>query len=387
SNKPFEWRFAFPEVLDNNGDFLGFDLVIGNPPYGVNLTEFDKKKYREIYNSSSSDTAQLFIFLADKILSKNGFNTFIVPKALTFANNWVQIREFLKTNVSHIVDCGKAWSYVLLEMIIYSKQKNTPTSSYVTGFLNETQGFSQVLEVPKEYIDFFGFYPNALPEKELKIGVRILKDFTNSLNDCGENIWGDVFYKNISNKGEFQVYGGKEIQRYFIRGIKGYISNTLKTSPKSIIKDNSVLMQRLIAHIENPTPHIKMTGTIVKNIDNVRIVNTIHQIICRDEFPNYYVLALLHSRFLNWYCYRFVFAKAIRSFQFSAEIAKKIPIPKIDSTNKALSDEIISLVEQILDSKAKDPTKDTKELESKIDNLVYKLYHLTNDEIKIIEGK
>ncbi|MDE5592017.1 MAG: class I SAM-dependent DNA methyltransferase, partial [Helicobacter sp.] len=33
SNKPFEWRFAFPEVLDSNGDFLGFDLVIGNPPY------------------------------------------------------------------------------------------------------------------------------------------------------------------------------------------------------------------------------------------------------------------------------------------------------------------------------------------------------------------
>ncbi|MDY5184648.1 hypothetical protein [Helicobacter trogontum] len=57
----------------------------------------------------------------------------------------------------------------------------------------------------------------------------------------------------------------------------------------------------------------------------------------------------------------------------------------IDSTNKALSDEIISLVEQILDSKAKDPTKDTKELESKIDSLVYKLYHLTDDEIKIIE--
>ena len=59
----------------------------------------------------------------------------------------------------------------------------------------------------------------------------------------------------------------------------------------------------------------------------------------------------------------------------------------IDSTNKALSDEIISLVKQILDSKAKDPTKDTKELESRIDSLVYKLYNLTNDEIKIIEGK
>ncbi len=59
----------------------------------------------------------------------------------------------------------------------------------------------------------------------------------------------------------------------------------------------------------------------------------------------------------------------------------------IDSTNKALSDEIISLVEQILESKAKDPTTDTKELESHIDSLVYKLYNLTESEIKIIEEK
>ncbi|OCR13748.1 hypothetical protein BA915_07860 [Helicobacter pullorum] len=59
----------------------------------------------------------------------------------------------------------------------------------------------------------------------------------------------------------------------------------------------------------------------------------------------------------------------------------------INSTNKALSNELISLVEQILDSKAKDPATDTKELESKIDFLVYKLYNLTDDEIKIIEGK
>ena len=58
----------------------------------------------------------------------------------------------------------------------------------------------------------------------------------------------------------------------------------------------------------------------------------------------------------------------------------------IDSTNKALSDEIISLVEQILDSKAKDPTTDTKELESHIDSLVYKLYNLNEKEIKLLKG-
>ncbi len=37
----FEWRFEFPEVLDNEGNFIGFDLVIGNPPYGVTFSKLD----------------------------------------------------------------------------------------------------------------------------------------------------------------------------------------------------------------------------------------------------------------------------------------------------------------------------------------------------------
>ena len=97
--------------------------------------------------------------------------------------------------------------------------------------------------------------------------------------------------------------------------------------------------------------------------------------------------AIFNSTLINWYVYKFIYANAIRTMHFDSPVSDRIPIPKIDSTNKALSDEIISLVEQILDSKAKDPTTDTKELESHIDSLVYKLYHLTNDEIKIIEGK
>ena len=384
SNKPFEWRFAFPEVLDNNGNFKGFDLVIGNPPYGVNLTEFDKKKYREIYNSSSSDTAQLFIFLADKILSKNGFNTFIVPKALTFANNWVQIREFLKTNVSHIVDCGKAWSYVLLEMIIYSKQKNTPTSSYVTGFLNETQGFSQVLEVPKEYIDFFGFYLNDLTHMEMKLGVKI-RNSCELLEQYCKNTRGVTYQKNLLKQGKFRFIGGKEISRYGVRGYKGYCNNVSELKNNAFIKDNSLLLQNIIAHIQNPTPHIKIIAMLPESKDFF-LLDTINQLVFVGQ-DSRLMWAIFNSTLINWYVYKFIYANAIRTMHFDSPVSDRIPIPKIDSTNKVLSDEIISLVKQILDSKAKDPTTDTKELESHIDSLVYKLYHLTNDEIKIIEGK
>lgn len=384
TSQSFEWRFAFPEVLDNNGDFLGFDLVIGNPPYGVNFTEFDKKKYREIYNSSSSDTAQLFIFLADKILSKNGFNTFIVPKALTFANNWVQIREFLKTNISHIVDCGKAWSYVLLEMIIYLKQKNTPTSSYVTGFLNETQGFSQVLEVPKEYIDFFGFYLNDLTHREMKLGVKI-RNSCELLEQYCKNTRGVTYQKNLLKQGKFRFIGGKEISRYGVRGYKGYCNNVSELKNNAFIKDNSLLLQNIIAHIQNPTPHIKIIAMLPESKDFF-LLDTINQLVFVGQ-DSRLMWAIFNSTLINWYVYKFIYANAIRTMHFDSPVSDRIPIPKIDSTNKALSDEIISLVKQILESKAKDPTTDTKELESKIDSLVYKLYNLTESEIKIIEGK
>ena len=392
----FEWRFAFPEVLDSNGDFLGFDLVIGNPPYGVELTKPQREQYKNIYKISNTDTAALFILKSDSLLAKNGINSLIVPKALTFASNWNQVRDFIKSTFFLLTDCGKAWSYVLLEMVIFARQKGVQHATYHTRFLQDDTYMESketmqdsIVEIDKKFIDLFDFIPNNLNQEELDIGVKIRENHHFTLADCGENIWGDVFYKDITeSENDFLVLGGKEIQRYSIRGVKGYVSKTIKMSNKANIKINSVLMQRIIAHIENPTPHIKMTGHILEtDIDKIKIVNTVHQIVCKNNISNRYILGLLHSTFLNWYCYRFTFAKAIRSFQFSNEMAKRIPIPKITKSNQKIVDRIITLVDDILESKAKDSTFDINKLESKIDSLVYCLYNLTDEEIKIIEGK
>ena len=362
-----------------------FDCVIGNPPYGASLSKEEQKKYKKIHNSKSSDTAQLFIFQADKILKPQGINSFIVPKALTFATNWKQIRDFLQDDLRQIIDCGKAWSYVLLEMIIFSKVKQSPTESYITSFLSEDESLSQVLEVDKKYISLFDVYLNDLKKEEVELGIRIRNKCLHSLADCGEGYRGSAPYENVAKEGGCRVLGGKEIQRYYTKGVKGYICEDLKVNHKAFVQDNSVLMQRLIAHVENPLPHIKMTGTILTTREHVGILETIYQIVCKKEIPNKYVLALLHSKFLNWYCYRFVFAKAIRSFQFSAEIAKRIPIPKIDSANQGIADKIIALVEEILEKKKQDSATDTTKLESQINALVYTLYNLTDEEIELIE--
>ena len=66
-------------------------------------------------------------------------------------------------------------------------------------------------------------------------------------------------------------------------------------------------------------------------------------------------------------------------------MAKRIPIPKTTKQNQTIVNEIVSLVDEILKLKTKDSTLDTSNLESEIDKLVYKLYNLTDDEIKMIE--
>lgn len=99
-----------------------------------------------------------------------------------------------------------------------------------------------------------------------------------------------------------------------------------------------------------------------------------------------YILGFLNSKTIFYYFKNIGHLYADKGFLLSNQYVEKFPIPKITESNKPLCDEIIKCVDKILESKAKDSTLDTKELESQIDSLVYTLYNLTNDEIEIIKS-
>ena len=98
----FEWRFEFPEVLDENGEFVGFDIVIGNPPYGVNLSEADKKYFQNSFYSArtenglkgSTDTYSLFIDRGMEILNR-GYLHYIVPLAVTSSESMSKLHSLI----------------------------------------------------------------------------------------------------------------------------------------------------------------------------------------------------------------------------------------------------------------------------------------------------
>lgn len=103
---------------------------------------------------------------------------------------------------------------------------------------------------------------------------------------------------------------------------------------------------------------------------------------------NRYLLGILNSKPITYYLADIQTplgnTGAFRNYKYNIE---KLPIPKINSKNQNIVDELINLVDEILKAKEQDKNANTQELENKINSLVYKLYNLNEEEIKIIEGK
>ena len=139
-----------------------------------------------------------------------------------------------------------------------------------------------------------------------------------------------------------------------------------------------MLVQRLVAHIENPYPHLKITACY--DNEGIIITNTLMSFSIDNRISEKFWLAYLNSKFVSWYAYNFIYARAIRGMEFYNFYIQQVPIPNISKENQKI---FIGLVDQILIQKSQN--QDTTALEQQIDNLVYHLYELSYDEVKVID--
>ncbi len=392
--KAFEWRYEFPEILDNNGNFLGFDMVVGNPPYGIELSAIQQETLNKMHQFNTTETAILFVKNGYNLAKPDGFLSYIIPKAYTYASNYEKIRNFTKNELQLLVDCGKVWTDVKIEVCIFQLSKNQPKDTY--NSLKMVEKLPVFLsKIDKNLIETFGFFPNGLLQQEIEIGINVRENCQN-LNDIADNIPGVPNQKYITDKFEsgktyFDMIGGAEISRYVMKGIKGKIEEKYLTGSGAFVVKNSVLAQNIIAHIKYPTEHIKITASIPldKHIGVVSLANTINQIIIKEEFAagisNKFLWALLNSTFVNWYCYNFIYAKAVRTMHFYNAVTSRLPVPQ--NITQEMQKPIITLVEEILALKTTDVKADTSVLDAQLDALVYALYGLGEEDIKIVEGR
>lgn len=398
----FDWEEEFKSIFKGGG----FDVVIGNPPYGAELSEIERNYLEKKFSLSNTNTAALFLGLLKNFLKDNCRGGYIIPKSFIYASNWESSRDLMIDDLFELVDCGKVWKEVKLEQVITLFEKGLKNDSYITS-IREDKEIKRIGNINKNTYKEFGFYLNAVSNDELNIAYKmnVSKKY---INDYCINRRGVGYQKycveDVNPKEEYYfVLGGKNISRYYFpENNKKYILKKYVDDNKAFIDKNSILAQRIVSYTEIPKPSIairSITADMINNLDKYMIVDTINQLSNNSNLSSRFISAILNSKLISWYTYSFIYARAIMTMQFDNPVTSRIPMPVIDlsnSSHKEVHDKIVVLVDNIIELNKKVNTeKNPNSLnminrqilacEKQLNVLIYKLYDLSEDEINIID--
>ncbi|MCQ2712947.1 class I SAM-dependent DNA methyltransferase [Helicobacter pylori] len=462
NSKALEWRFEFPEVLDDEGNFLGFDCIIGNPPYIrqehiKDLKPLLEKQYQDFYNSSS-DIYTYFFALAFNLLKEKGFNAFITSNKYARAKYGAKLRELLlkkTTLVSYMeLNALKIFESATVDTSIMNFIKQTPPKESDFKYYEPTPNDKDDLKSTPSLL----MKQNALSTESFIFADTTLLDLRDKIESIGTPLkdWGIQIYRGIltgcneafiittekrdeilKNCDDTQkdergmserertkelikpILRGKDIKRYSYEWADLWVIATFP-SLKLDIDDYPSLK----TYLSQFRPGIDQSGekgcrkktsnqwfetqdTIAYHGDfeKEKIVYPCimakepcfvyeekgfyapapANIITGDKTEIKYLTALLNSKCIYFAMRKFYMGGGIEG-ELKTNNLEKIPIPQITEKNQELADKITDCAEQILQAKEKDPKANTQGLEKEIDALVYQLYHLTDEEIKIIEN-
>ncbi|WP_231231687.1 Eco57I restriction-modification methylase domain-containing protein [Helicobacter pylori] len=394
----FEWRFEFPEVLNDEGDFLGFDCIIGNPPY----MQVKKGLYSSIFYPFSEgkdigkqNTYKVFIELGFNLTKQKGLISLITQSSIMCDCSAQFTRELLLKycQIHYFVEFNKKqklFSNVIQGVCILEFLKDRPSKEHAFKIaINNTQIQMNQIQYEQikqdEILKFFPLYEIPLIKSgEMEI-VRKIKTDKILLRDLLEkSLQGNIntiHLKDIQDQKETngRIYKGANCHRYFL------------DTQYLFAKDNQIAQQ---IFEKNYYQNIIVTQNITGTSDAYRIhanlievknqemlfLDTCNLSYCKEREHAKFLVGLLNSRLLDW-----LFRKTSTNNHVNLYELETLPIPQITKSNKPTADKIIALVDKILALKEKDPKANTQKLEKEIDALVYQLYHLTDEEIKIIE--
>ncbi|MFP6109200.1 Eco57I restriction-modification methylase domain-containing protein [Helicobacter pylori] len=395
----FEWRFEFPEVLDDEGDFLGFDCIIGNPPY----MQVKKGLYSSIFYPFSEgkdigkqNTYKVFIELGFNLTKQKGLISLITQSSIMCDCSAQFTRELLLKycQIHYFVEFNKKqklFSNVIQGVCILEFLKDRPNKEHAFKIaINNTQIQMNQIQYEQikqdEILKFFPLYEIPLIKSgEMEIVRKIKTDkilFRDLLEKSLQGNINTIHLKAIQDQKETngRIYKGANCHRYFL------------DTQYLFAKDNQITQQ---IFEKNYYQNIIVTQNITGTSDPYRIhanlievknqemlfLDTCNLSYCKEQEHAKFLVGLLNSRLLDW-----LFRKTSTNNHVNLYELETLPIPQITKSNKPTADKIIVLVDKILQAKAKDPKANTQRSEKEIDALVYQLYHLTDEEIKIIEN-
>ena len=454
----FEWRFEFPDVLNNDGDFVGFDVVIGNPPY-MRIQELKDfiVIYKLFFKSTQTGNYDLYVPFVEKsieLINEKGVLNFILPHKFIIADFGKGLRTLLhqKKLINRVIHFGhelvfqEATTYTCLLFI------NKQTNNEIEYIETKPDRLNQDLFFRKINIENLSpSEPWNLTDSKTSEIISKLQSNPLRLNHLLDSIFSgiqtsaDKIYTIIGYEEDGYVVGtnkltldevkveigllkpvikGEDIKRY--NNIKSdnfvlfpYFLSDGKAFPmeEEFIKSKFPLGYNYLKSFENElrnrengkmdsngkwylynypknlfisnqskfvSPDITYGMNVTEEDGNYCLKNGAYGIVLKKDFQAYkfQILAILNSK-LIWF-YLQATGNVLRGgyFRFNTKYIMPFPIPNL---LKIKDSELIGIVNKILNIKKSNPTTDTSALEDEIDQLVYEIYDLTEEEIQIIE--
>ncbi len=468
----FEWRFEFPEVLNDDGDYVGFDAVIGNPPY-IQLQKAynDTMKYADLYKTMRYETFDrtgdiycLFYEKGLQIAKDNGLLCYISSNKWMRAGYGEKLRAFfLKHKPLMLIDLGPGiFESATVDTCIMMLQKAKSTGEYSLRAITIEKDKNISISIEQQVRDkavilskltkdawFIGSEAEQkLKEKIERIG-KPLKDWDVKIHYGIKTGLNEAFIIDDTKRQEIldnckddderrrteaiikPILRGRDIKRYYYEWAGLWV-----IIAKFGFYKESHLYPSIIQHLTRYEEQLKNRGQCKYNRQNKVNINNKdypgqHHWLELDNNPkenylkefekekvvwgnisydsqfsyvepgifinapsNFIVSDKINIKYLCGVMNSKIFDREFKrigiflgnAYEWKKQYVEKVRIPPITSSNQHIVSQIESLVDQILDAKKTNHAADTTAWEKEIDQLVYKLYDLTDKEIRIIEG-
>ncbi|HNL84872.1 MAG TPA: TaqI-like C-terminal specificity domain-containing protein, partial [Chitinophagales bacterium] len=389
----FEWRFEFPEVLNDDGDFVGFDVVIGNPPYipleafEINERKFFNSKYAQL--ERKYETSVPFILEGLKILNNKGLLAYIAPVTWQTGENYSKFRNYFFEQYGLVKLINLPFNifedaYVDTALYFVSKE---PKPEYLIFAFDKKVRIETL-----ENLEYNKFQVSEIKAPDFKLIIdKTAHKFSRfdseyfvpfgTITKSTQGLSGSNFPEtnNIETEYLFPFLSKGNVYNFCL--VKDSIYNTDLVDKKNLVQfyqaEPKILIRRIISRQDRLSVTYCDEKLVFKKDINPFIPTD-------DNFDCYFLTGIIASKLISYiYLNSSSIATKDDFRQTTLTELRKLPIPNIDTKNQI---PISDIVKKILNLKSENSNSDTTNLENQIDQLVYQLYDLTEDEINIIEN-
>lgn len=388
----FEWRFEFPALLDEEGNFTGFDIVIANPPY-VQLGTEDKTKYQKDYSilEGHVDLYELFIEAGEQLLKEGGALVFINPNTIlsNLYSQKLRRKMIYEYGLQEIVNFGMDVFNAVVHTCILRMRKGANINKIgIKVNVNEVSKLTLPIDYYLSVSDIENTR-NFTFDISFNNSERLLFAKVSKMSTLGDYCFLRQCIKT-GNDTEFVRKSEIELSSPWKKTLRG------KGIERYVIKERNVYLKygdwlarnwKNTSFYECPKIAIREAGnriTACLDFENRYFLSSLYAIYPKKSYTNNdlkVLLAILNSTFATYFIHKIAFEITKGAFtKMRTNQLARLPIPDVP---KDIHNRLVSLIDDIVS--AKQNGLSINSTENEIDLIVYHLYGLTYDEVLIVD--